>query len=152
MSIEKGAGSSRSKRIEATGIEVVRPFPQPVVPMNGVDRDEDRLLGCQAEAAKFGPLDGLAHQKRCRRVKAQRFVHVGARVRQLPDGLEIEPGPRRPALLDSYADHRMVMAAAVLGLAIDGVEVADPGAVTKTLPDFRERWARLLGDPVGATR
>ncbi|SDF40319.1 3-phosphoshikimate 1-carboxyvinyltransferase [Blastococcus aurantiacus] len=77
---------------------------------------------------------------------------VGARVRQLPDGLEVEPGPRRPALLDSYADHRMVMAAAVLGLAIDGVEVADPGAVTKTLPDFRERWARLLGDPVGATR
>ena len=77
---------------------------------------------------------------------------VGARVRQLPDGLEIEPGPRRPALLDSYADHRMVMAAAVLGLAIDGVQVGDPGAVTKTLPDFRERWARLLGDPVGATR
>jgi 3-phosphoshikimate 1-carboxyvinyltransferase len=77
---------------------------------------------------------------------------VGARVRQLPDGLEIEPGARRPALLDSYADHRMVMAAAVLGLAIDGVEVRDPGAVTKTLPDFRERWARLLGDPVGAPR
>lgn len=77
---------------------------------------------------------------------------VGARVRQLPDGLEIEPGPRRPARLDSYADHRMVMAAAVLGLAIDGVQVADPGAVTKTLPDFRERWARLLGDPVGAPR
>ncbi len=77
---------------------------------------------------------------------------VGARVRQLPDGLEIEPGPRRPARLDSYADHRMVMAAAVLGLAVDGVEVADPGAVTKTLPDFRERWARLLDEPVGAPR
>ncbi|MDT0277679.1 3-phosphoshikimate 1-carboxyvinyltransferase [Blastococcus goldschmidtiae] len=77
---------------------------------------------------------------------------VGAHVRQLPDGLEIEPGPRRPARLDSYADHRMVMAAAVLGLAIDGVEVADPGAVTKTLPDFRERWAGLLGEPVGAPR
>jgi hypothetical protein len=35
----------------------------------------------------------------------------------------------------------MVMAAAVLGLAIEGVEVADPGAVSKTLPDFVERWA-----------
>jgi 3-phosphoshikimate 1-carboxyvinyltransferase len=69
---------------------------------------------------------------------------VGARVEQLPDGLVIEPGPRRPARLDSYADHRMVMVAAVLGLAIAGVEVADPGAVTKTLPDFVERWNRLL--------
>ncbi|MGQ4819903.1 hypothetical protein ACQ1ZK_23025, partial [Enterococcus faecium] len=50
-----------------------------------------------------------------------------------------------------YADHRMVMAAAVLGLAIDGVQVADPGAVTKTLPDFRERWAGMLSEP-GDTR
>ena len=57
--------------------------------------------------------------------------------------------PGRRALLDSYADHRMVMAGAVLGLAIEGVEVGDPGAVTKTLPDFVERWHGLLGDPVG---
>jgi 3-phosphoshikimate 1-carboxyvinyltransferase len=77
---------------------------------------------------------------------------VGARVSQLPDGLVIEPGPLRPAALDSYADHRMVMAAAVLGLAVDGVTVADPGAVTKTLPDFVERWRGLLGDTVGAGR
>jgi 3-phosphoshikimate 1-carboxyvinyltransferase len=74
---------------------------------------------------------------------------VGARVEQLPDGLVIEPGPRRPALLDSYADHRMVHAAAVLGLAIEGVRAGDPGAVTKTLPDFVERWAGLLGEPAG---
>ncbi len=77
---------------------------------------------------------------------------VGARVEQLPDGLVIEPGPGRPARLDSYADHRMVMAAAVLGLAVDGVEVADPGAVGKTLPDFRERWAGLLGAAAGGAR
>jgi 3-phosphoshikimate 1-carboxyvinyltransferase len=74
---------------------------------------------------------------------------VGANVRQLPDGLEIAPGPRRAARLDSYADHRMVMAAAVLGLAIAGVQVADPGAVTKTLPDFVDRWNGLLGEPAG---
>jgi 3-phosphoshikimate 1-carboxyvinyltransferase len=74
---------------------------------------------------------------------------VGARVEQLPDGLVIEPGARRPAELDSYADHRMVMAGAVLGLAIDGVRVADPGAVTKTLPDFVDRWGALLGEPAG---
>jgi 3-phosphoshikimate 1-carboxyvinyltransferase len=74
---------------------------------------------------------------------------VGARVEQLADGLVIEPGPRRPALLDSYADHRMVHAAAVLGLAIEGVQAGDPGAVAKTLPDFIDRWAGLLGEPAG---
>ncbi|MGY1693387.1 3-phosphoshikimate 1-carboxyvinyltransferase [Geodermatophilus sp. SYSU D00814] len=70
---------------------------------------------------------------------------VGARVEQLPDGLVVEPGARRPALVDSYADHRMVHAAAVLGLAVEGVAVSGPEAVTKTLPDFRERWDRMLG-------
>jgi 3-phosphoshikimate 1-carboxyvinyltransferase len=44
----------------------------------------------------------------------------------------------------------MVHAAAVLGLAIEGVRAGNPGAVTKTLPDFRERWAGLLDEPVGA--
>ncbi|MFP5370643.1 MAG: 3-phosphoshikimate 1-carboxyvinyltransferase [Actinomycetes bacterium] len=75
---------------------------------------------------------------------------VGARVEQLPDGLVVEPGPRRAARQDSYADHRMVHAGAVLGLAIDGIEVRGPDAVAKTLPDFVERWAALLGNPVGA--
>jgi 3-phosphoshikimate 1-carboxyvinyltransferase len=74
---------------------------------------------------------------------------VGARVEQLSDGLRITPGPLRPARLDSYADHRMVMAAAVLGLAVPGVELADPGAVGKTLPDFTDRWVRLLDQPTG---
>ena len=74
---------------------------------------------------------------------------VGARVEQLPDGLVIEPGTHRAARLDSYADHRMVHAAAVLGLAIDGIEVSGPDAVAKTLPDFVERWADLLGEPAG---
>jgi 3-phosphoshikimate 1-carboxyvinyltransferase len=73
---------------------------------------------------------------------------VGARIEQLPDGLVIQPGQRRPALLDSYADHRMVHAAAVLGLAIEGVQAGDPGAVAKTLPDFVERWA-ALAEPAG---
>jgi len=75
---------------------------------------------------------------------------VGARVQQLPDGLVIEPGPHRAARLDSYADHRMVHAAAVLGLAVEGVEVRDPGAVSKTLPDFVARWDGMLETPAGA--
>jgi 3-phosphoshikimate 1-carboxyvinyltransferase len=44
----------------------------------------------------------------------------------------------------------MVHAAAVLGLAIDGVEVTGADAVAKTLPDFVERWADLLGQTAGA--
>jgi 3-phosphoshikimate 1-carboxyvinyltransferase len=98
-------------------------------------------------------LTGIAHLRGHETDRLQALdevlTAVGAQVQQLPDGLVITPGPHRAARLDSYADHRMVMAAAVLGLAIEGVEVADPGAVGKTLPDFRDRWAGLLGEPVG---
>jgi 3-phosphoshikimate 1-carboxyvinyltransferase len=98
-------------------------------------------------------LTGIAHLRGHETDRLQALdevlTAVGAQVQQLPDGLVITPGPHRAARLDSYADHRMVMAAAVLGLAIEGVQVADPGAVGKTLPDFRDRWAGLLGEPVG---
>ncbi|WP_299952166.1 3-phosphoshikimate 1-carboxyvinyltransferase [uncultured Modestobacter sp.] len=101
-------------------------------------------------------LTGIAHLRGHETDRLQALDEVlsavGARVEQLPDGLVITPGPRRPARLDSYADHRMVHAAALLGLAVDGVEVTDPGAVAKTLPDFRERWAGLLGAPAGVAR
>jgi 3-phosphoshikimate 1-carboxyvinyltransferase len=98
-------------------------------------------------------LTGIAHLRghETDRLRAldEVLTAVGAQVEQLPDGLVITPGPHRPARVDSYADHRMVHAAAVLGLAVDGIEVTDPGAVTKTLPDFRERWAGLLAAPAG---
>jgi 3-phosphoshikimate 1-carboxyvinyltransferase len=38
----------------------------------------------------------------------------------------------------------MVMAAAVLGLAVPGIEVENVGTVGKTLPEFTEMWTRML--------
>ena len=139
--------------LQVTGTGSIRPL---VADLGEVTELVPVLAALAALADGPSRFAGIAHMRGHETDRLQALdevlTAVGARVRQLPDGLEIEPGPRRPALLDSYADHRMVMAAAVLGLAIDGVEVRDPGAVTKTLPDFRERWARLLGDPVGAPR
>jgi 3-phosphoshikimate 1-carboxyvinyltransferase len=101
-------------------------------------------------------LTGIAHLRGHETDRLQALdevlTAVGAQVQQLPDGLVITPGTHRPARLDSYADHRMVHAAAVLGLAIPGVEAADPGAVTKTLPDFVQRWTGMLGEPAGVSR
>jgi 3-phosphoshikimate 1-carboxyvinyltransferase len=101
-------------------------------------------------------LTGIAHLRGHETDRLQALdevlTAVGASVEQLPDGLVITPGPPRAATLDSYADHRMVMAAAVLGLAVEGVELVDPGAVGKTLPDFPDRWAGLLGRPRGVGR
>jgi 3-phosphoshikimate 1-carboxyvinyltransferase len=69
---------------------------------------------------------------------------LGAGVRETDDGLRIDPRPLSAGLFHTYADHRMVMAGAVLGLRVDGVVVEDPGTVAKTLPEFVPLWTRLL--------
>jgi 3-phosphoshikimate 1-carboxyvinyltransferase len=71
---------------------------------------------------------------------------LGGDVRQRPDGLEIRPRPlRAEGIFDSYDDHRMVMAAAVLGLAVPGIRVHNPGTVAKTFPAFGQLWEQLAG-------
>jgi 3-phosphoshikimate 1-carboxyvinyltransferase len=69
---------------------------------------------------------------------------LGGDVRELADGLEIRPRPLHGGVFHTYDDHRMVMAAAVLGLAVPGVEVENVGTVAKTLPEFTALWTRML--------
>ncbi|MGK5553596.1 3-phosphoshikimate 1-carboxyvinyltransferase [Actinomadura kijaniata] len=71
---------------------------------------------------------------------------LGGDVRELPDGLEIRPRPLRGGVFRTYDDHRMVMAAALLGLAVPGVEVENVATVGKTLPNFTEMWTVMLED------
>ena len=66
---------------------------------------------------------------------------------ELPDGLSVRPRPlRAPAghAFESYDDHRMVMAAAVLGLGVPGIEVLNVATVGKTFPDFTTLWESLV--------
>ena len=136
--------------LQVTGTGTIRPL---VADLGEVGELTPVLAALCALADGTSRLTGIGHLRGHETDRLQALdevlTAVGARVEQLPGGLVIEPGTRRAAQVDSYADHRMVMAAAVLGLAIDGVAVADPGAVTKTLPDFVERWAGLLGEPAG---
>ncbi|MFF4238809.1 3-phosphoshikimate 1-carboxyvinyltransferase [Actinomadura geliboluensis] len=68
---------------------------------------------------------------------------LGGDAAELPDGLEIRPRPLHGGVFHTYDDHRMVMAAAVLGLAVPGIEVENPETVGKTLPNFTRLWASL---------
>ncbi|MEV6597063.1 3-phosphoshikimate 1-carboxyvinyltransferase [Actinoplanes sp. NPDC051346] len=75
---------------------------------------------------------------------ARELTKVGAGVVEHPDGLEITPQPLRAATFETYADHRMAHAAAVIGLAIEGVDLTDVACTSKTLPEFPELWAGLV--------
>ena len=69
---------------------------------------------------------------------------VGAAVEEGADRLRIvPPAILRPATIDTYDDHRMAMSFALASLRVDGVVIKDPGCVSKTFPDFWERWKAL---------
>lgn len=65
---------------------------------------------------------------------------AGVAATELDDGVLIEPGSAHAAVLGTHHDHRLAMAFGVLGLAADGIEVADPDVVTKSWPGY---WAML---------
>lgn len=69
---------------------------------------------------------------------------VGAGVTEFPDGLRIEPRPLHGSSFETYADHRMAHAAAVIGLAVPGITLTDVACTSKTLPEFPELWAGLV--------
>jgi len=78
---------------------------------------------------------------------AKEINALGGDVTELPDGLAVSPRPLRAAgePFGSYDDHRMVMAAAVLGLAVPGLRVTGAETVGKTFPGFRDVWLSMLG-------
>ncbi|MCM4076950.1 3-phosphoshikimate 1-carboxyvinyltransferase [Paractinoplanes hotanensis] len=69
---------------------------------------------------------------------------VGAEVTEFRDGLRIVPRPLHGAEFETYADHRMAHAAAVIGLAVPGISLTDVACTSKTLPEFPELWAELV--------
>ncbi|UKS25781.1 3-phosphoshikimate 1-carboxyvinyltransferase [Paenibacillus sp. HWE-109] len=81
----------------------------------------------------------------CDRIAAicQELRKLGIEVEEHADGLTVHPGQPQPALLDPHDDHRMAMALSLIGARVDGVQMMDPGCVSKTCPDFYERWRDL---------
>ena len=111
------------------------------------------LTAAAALADAPSTFTGLAHTRRHETDRlaalAKEINALGGDITELPDGLQIRPRPLRAHAADgpfgSYDDHRMVMAAAVLGLAVPGIRVANAQTVAKTFPDFTGVWAEMLG-------
>jgi 3-phosphoshikimate 1-carboxyvinyltransferase len=73
---------------------------------------------------------------------AAELRRLGAGVSDLEDGLEILPSRLHGASIETYDDHRIAMAFAVVGLMTPGVTIQNPECVSKTFPDF---FAMLAG-------
>lgn len=74
---------------------------------------------------------------------AAELNRVGARAEVSGDDLLIEPAELRSATIETYDDHRMAMSFSLVGLKQPGIEILDPGCVSKTWPGYFEMLESL---------
>ncbi|MEW2387557.1 3-phosphoshikimate 1-carboxyvinyltransferase [Streptomyces venezuelae] len=71
---------------------------------------------------------------------------LGGDVTETADGLHIKPRRLHGGIFHTYDDHRMATAGAIIGLAVDGVQIENVATTAKTLPDFPDLWTGMLGN------
>ncbi len=70
---------------------------------------------------------------------------LGGAVTARQNSLRIHPALLHGGRFETYDDHRMAMAGAVLGLRVPAVAIADVETTRKTLPKFTTLWREMLG-------
>lgn len=76
---------------------------------------------------------------------ARELSALGSDVTETADGLEIRPKPLRGGVFETYDDHRLAHAAAVIGLVVPDVRLTDVACTAKTLPEFPALWSAMAG-------
>ncbi|WP_029146315.1 3-phosphoshikimate 1-carboxyvinyltransferase [Microbacterium luticocti] len=111
------------------------------------------LVGLAALADGVSTFRGIGHIRRHETDRLAALVlnlrALGGEADELDDGIRIVPRPLHGGLWRAYHDHRMATTGALIGLAVPGVEVDDIGTTAKTMPQFPQLWARMLGDESG---
>jgi 3-phosphoshikimate 1-carboxyvinyltransferase len=107
------------------------------------------LVALAALASTPSTLRGIGHMRGHETDRlaalATELTGLGGAVTETGDGLRIEPKPLHGGVFGTYHDHRLAMAAAVLGLAVPGVRIENVATTGKTAPDFPDRWLEMLG-------
>jgi 3-phosphoshikimate 1-carboxyvinyltransferase len=106
------------------------------------------VLAALAAPGSVSRLTGIAHLRghetdRLAALRAE-INGLGGNCQETPDGLVITSVPLHAGTWHAYADHRMAMAGAIIGLRVPGVEIDDIASTSKTLPEFPALWADML--------
>ena len=150
--------------LEQMGAEVDRSGPDTVVsrsgPLLGIDAsmtdisDTAQTLAAVAAFAD-GPTTvsgiGFIRGKETDRIHAvvTELQRLGIDAEEQPDGFVVRPGPIGAGVVQTYDDHRMAMAFALIGLRAPGVQIADPACVSKTFPGYWLLLDELRGSAAG---
>ena len=135
-------GISVSGPEELRGVEVDMADCPDVVPTLAV-------VAARAKGKTLIKNIGHLRIKECDRlhVMATELAKLGVRTEEGQDSLMIEGRGAKAVLkgarIETYDDHRIAMSFAVAGLFVKGIEILDEDVVTKSFPDFWERFERL---------
>ena len=117
-------------------------------PLKGIEIDMNRTpdaLPAMAVTAAFAQGQtklynvAQARKKETDRIScmAEELKKLGIITEELPDGLIIQGGQAKAAVLKGHSDHRIVMALAIAAMAIEGTSVIDTAeAMNVTFPDY----------------
>ncbi|MFJ5955015.1 3-phosphoshikimate 1-carboxyvinyltransferase [Paenarthrobacter sp. NPDC092416] len=126
--------------------------------IKGADFDETSELAPTVAALcalATGPsrLTGIAHLRGHETDRLAALVaeinRLGGDAEETVDGLIIRPATLHGGVVHSYADHRMATAGAILGLAVEGIQVEDIATTSKTMPEFPQMWSGMLTPSTG---
>jgi 3-phosphoshikimate 1-carboxyvinyltransferase len=81
---------------------------------------------------------------------AAELKRTGIAAREREDGIVIEGGKPRGAVIETYDDHRIAMSFAVLGLAVSGMRIRNPGCVKKSFPGFWKELEKIEDGKLGS--
>lgn len=129
--------------------------PHRIAPLDADMHDVGELVPTVAAVAAFA--DGPSRLRNIGQLRshetdrlaaiAAELARAGGSARIEGDDLVIQPRPLRGARLESYADHRMATFGAILGLRVEGIEVAGVETTAKTFPQFTDMWSELACAP-----
>jgi 3-phosphoshikimate 1-carboxyvinyltransferase len=140
VDVLEAMGATVERAPDRTTVRVDGPLQGREVDMRHIS-DTAQTLAVVATAAE-GPTRvtgiGFIRGKETDRIGAvvAELRRAGIDAEEEPDGFLVRPGPVRPAVIETYDDHRMAMAFALLGLRHEGIRIADPRCVAKTFPGY----------------
>nr|CAA6807419.1 MAG: 5-Enolpyruvylshikimate-3-phosphate synthase (EC [uncultured Thiotrichaceae bacterium] len=151
-SIDLGVDPNTLTQPDAKAYAVMQLFPDMPAEIDG-SQMQDAIPALAVLAAfnntpvKFTHIANL-RVKECDRINALATelnkIQAGL-AEEEPSGLLVNADPELagkhlPTDIHTYADHRIAMSFALVGLLVDGINILDPGCVAKTYPEY---WADL---------
>lgn len=104
------------------------------------------VIGCFSKGQTIIKNSGIARHKECDRISAitKELKKMGAFIKETDDGLIVENSKLKGCEVETYHDHRMVMALSVAGMVASGkTTIKNVKSVSKSYPTFYDDMKQL---------